>query len=60
MVTPDRKGEIGYISGANIAQQTRPLKVKATTANIPVATESLQKTILSAGKHKFYVWFKLT
>ncbi|KAL4229580.1 hypothetical protein ACF0H5_012618 [Mactra antiquata] len=37
----DIKGEIGYITSSNL--QPRPQKVKATIANIPIGTESLQK-----------------
>lgn len=37
----ESKGEIGYISSPNF--QTKPTKVKATTAFVPVATESLQR-----------------
>lgn len=37
----DTKGEIGYITSSNL--QPKPQKVKATIANIPVATESMQK-----------------
>ncbi|XP_046344637.2 protein capicua homolog isoform X3 [Haliotis rufescens] len=44
----DGKGEIGYISNPNF--QTRPTKVKATLASIPVATESLQRPPVSQGR----------
>ncbi|KAK3597989.1 hypothetical protein CHS0354_042342 [Potamilus streckersoni] len=37
----DAKGDIGYITSSNL--QPKPQKIKATIANIPVATESLQK-----------------
>ena len=51
MTTADRKGEIGFISGANLTtQQSKPLKVKATIANIPVVTESMQKSAFTSGK----------
>ncbi|KAJ8313334.1 hypothetical protein KUTeg_009120 [Tegillarca granosa] len=39
-LSTESKSEIGYVSGTN---QSRPHKVKATIAMIPVATESLQK-----------------
>ncbi|KAL5020008.1 hypothetical protein ScPMuIL_002900 [Solemya velum] len=41
-MTSDPKGDIGYITSTN--QTCKPVKVKATIANIPVATESLQLT----------------
>lgn len=41
------KSDIGYVSGNN--QNARPLKVKATIANIPVATESFPSTPTSQG-----------
>ena len=45
MPTRDKKSEIGFFSGATLQQQQKPLKVKATTASIPVATESLQQKL---------------
>ena len=42
------KGEIGYISSPNF--QTKPTKVKAAIAHVPVATESLQRPPQSPGK----------
>ena len=47
----DMKGEIGYITSLNL--QPRPQKVKATIANIPVATESLQKFSTLQCKSKY-------
>ncbi|XP_061164260.1 protein capicua homolog isoform X1 [Saccostrea echinata] len=41
-VTTTEKSDIGFVSGNN--QNARPLKVKATIANIPVATESFPST----------------
>ncbi|XP_056013181.1 protein capicua homolog isoform X5 [Ostrea edulis] len=41
------KNDIGYVSGNN--QNARPLKVKATIANIPVATESFPTSSTSQG-----------
>ena len=39
-LSPEQKpGEIGYVSNIN----AKPKRVRAVTANIPVATESLQK-----------------
>ena len=35
------KGEIGFVSNTNVQQKLT--KVKATVANIPVGTESMQK-----------------
>ena len=40
------KGEIGFVSNTNVQQKLT--KVKATVANIPVGTESLQKL---SGEH---------
>lgn len=42
------KNDIGYVSGNN--QNARPLKVKATIANIPVATESFPTSSTSQGE----------
>jgi hypothetical protein len=44
----EMKGEIGYITSQNL--QPKPQKVKATIANIPVGTESLQKFNTLPGK----------
>ena len=44
----DPKSEIGYVSGN--PQASRPHKVKATIATIPVATESFQGTVNHQGK----------
>ncbi|XP_070203504.1 protein capicua homolog [Littorina saxatilis] len=43
----ESKGEIGYVSSPNF--QTKPTKVKATIAHVPVATESLQRPPQSPG-----------
>ena len=42
------KGEIGFVSNTNVQQKLT--KVKATVANIPVGTESMQKL---SGKHAY-------
>ena len=48
MTTADGRSEIGFVSGNTLQQ--KPLKVKATVANIPVATESLQRTSTPPGE----------
>ena len=47
----DGKGEIGYISSPNVS--TKPTKVKATTASIPVGTESMQRISSTQGEGRF-------
>ena len=42
------KGEIGFVSNTNVQQKLT--KVKATVANIPVGTESMQKI---SGEHAY-------
>lgn len=47
-VCTEARGEIGYISNSNV--QPKLVRVKASVANIPVATESLQRMTATQGK----------